>query len=258
MDAPISSRNFKIKVSYDGGAYSGWQRQKNGIAIQGLLETALEKVCGHPVVLTGSGRTDAGVHAEGQIASFFSSSQRTARELLCGANSLLPADVAILEAEEAPPDFNARFSCTGKKYSYDFLTSPVRRPLYRKSSWFVGPGLDWDIVESCLGSLLGEKDFASFRGMGSDVKSTIRIIHLARLSDPEPYIKRLTLVGSGFLKNMVRAIAGTLYEIGRGRIKPEDFPVFIERKDRSLMGQTAPPQGLCLREAYYEDMAAMF
>jgi tRNA pseudouridine38-40 synthase len=257
MDTPKSERNFKIKVSYDGTAYSGWQRQKNGLAIQEVLEKAVGKVCGHPVVIFGSGRTDAGVHAEGQIASFFTAADRTPRQLVFGSNSLLPGDVAILEAEEAPPEFNARFSCTGKKYSYDFLISPIRKPLYHQRSWFVGNRLRWDIAEECLRHLIGEKDFACFRTMGSDVKSTTRKIFAAVLSDPEPNIRRLELTGSGFLRNMARSIAGSVYEIGRGRIKASDFPKFIESKNRALMGHAAPPQGLCLREVYYEDMEVL-
>jgi tRNA pseudouridine38-40 synthase len=258
MDAPNSSQNFKIKVSYDGGAYCGWQRQKKGLTIQELLERALGKVCGSPVVIVGSGRTDAGVHAEGQIASFFTSANRTPKQIVLGANSLLPYDVAVLEASAVPPEFNARFSCTGKKYTYDFLISPVRLPLYHRRTWHVGADLRWDTMEKCLIHLVGEKDFASFKSAGGDVKTSTRLIYSAALSDPEPNVKRLTLVGSGFLRCMVRSIAGSLYEIGRGRIKAEDYPLFIERKERSLMGQTAPPQGLCLREVYYEDTLPKF
>jgi tRNA pseudouridine38-40 synthase len=255
MDTSVNTRNFKITVSYDGTRYAGWQRQENGRAIQELLEEAVGRVCGHPVLIFGSGRTDAGVHAEGQVASFGTYSSRTPRQLIMGSNSLLPEDVALVAAEEVPMDFNARFSATGKKYSYDFLISPVRLPLLMWRSWHVGHRLNFDYVEECLPHLVGEKDFATFRSLGSPTKSTVRKIFSATLNNPEPHIKRLELVASGFLRHMARAIAGSLYEVGRGRIKPSDFPIIIMKKDRALAGLAAPPQGLCLREVYYEPIS---
>jgi tRNA pseudouridine38-40 synthase len=248
------SRNFKITVAYDGRGLSGWQRQENGVTVQELLEEAVGKVCGHRVIVWGSGRTDAGVHATGQVASFNTSSSRTPSQIIFGSNSLLPANIAILKAEEAPPEFHARFSATGKKYTYDFLTTPIRHPHYAWKSWWVGARLRWDRVEECLPHLVGEKDFATFRSLGSQEKSTVRKIFRARLLSPEPELKRLELIGSGFLRHMARAIAGTVFEIGRGRVTPLDFPGLIASLNRALAGAAAPPQGLCLREVYYEPL----
>ncbi|MDR2349238.1 MAG: tRNA pseudouridine(38-40) synthase TruA [Deltaproteobacteria bacterium] len=244
--------NFKIIVSYNGARYAGWQRQENGLAVQELLETAVGKVCGHPVIVRGSGRTDAGVHALGQVASFETGSKRTPGQIVRGSNSLLPDDVAVLSAEEVPPGFDARFSATGKTYGYDFLVSPVRLPLKMATSWHVGPRLDWDAVREALPCLEGEKDFAAFRSAGSPVKSTVRRMFRAVLSAPEPDVARLELTASGFLRNMARAIAGSVYEIGRGKMSPRRFPDIISLGNRALTGLAAPPQGLCLREVYYE------
>jgi tRNA pseudouridine38-40 synthase len=247
--------NYKITVSYDGRDFSGWQRQENGIAVQEVLEGAIGQVLGHPITIFGSGRTDAGVHALGQVASFFSTSLRTPTQLIRGSNSLLPDSIALLAVELMPEDFNARFSATGKKYSYDYLVSPTRLPLLNWRSWWVGPKLAWDKGSKCLSHLVGEKDFSTFRSTGSPTKSNVRKIFSATLSSPEVNIMRLELVGSGFLRHMARAIAGSLYEVGRGRIDPNDFPSIIAKGDRKLAGFAAPAKGLCLREVYYHPIS---
>jgi tRNA pseudouridine38-40 synthase len=243
-------------VAYDGRGLSGWQRQDNGLSVQELLEGAVGRVCGHKVTVTGSGRTDAGVHAAGQTASFETASGRTPREIVKGANSLLPESVAVLSAEEAPPGFSARFSATGKSYTYDFLTSPVRNPLRSWISWWVGPGLDWGRAADALPELEGERDFACFRTMGSEVKSTVRKIFRASLAPADPQTVRLELTGSGFLRNMVRSIAGTVCRIARGNMDREGLKGLLASKDRFKAGHAAPPQGLCLRRVYYDPVDA--
>ncbi|MDR2199741.1 MAG: tRNA pseudouridine(38-40) synthase TruA [Deltaproteobacteria bacterium] len=253
----VKYRNFKIKVAYRGTGLSGWQRQENGLAVQELLEDAVGKVCGHPVTIHGSGRTDAGVHAAGQIASFFTKSARTPTQMVRGANRFLPRSIAVLEAEEAPLSFHARFSCTGKKYHYDYLVTETRDPLRDWRAWWVGTRLDWDGVRSCLPELVGEKDFAAFQSAGSDVKGTVREIYGAWLTSPEPSIRRLEIAGSGFLRHMMRAIAGTLFEAGRGRLGREDFKNILASKTRPRAGMSAPPEGLSLAEAYYEPKAEL-
>jgi tRNA pseudouridine38-40 synthase len=245
---------FKITVEYDGRDFAGWQRQAEnaGRTVQGVLEEALSRLCAHRVTLHGSGRTDAGVHARGQTASFETGSARAARQIIQGGNRLLPPDVAIIAAEEAPPGFHARFSARGKVYEYDFSTAPVRRPLLNKRAWWVGPDLDWAEVEKALPHLCGEHDFAAFQSAGSGTKSSVRTIRRAELSEPELGLKRLTLEGSGFLRHMVRAIAGLLAEIGRGRRPACSLPEIMARGDRALSGPTAPPDGLCLAKVMYE------
>jgi tRNA pseudouridine38-40 synthase len=247
--------NYKITVSYDGRDFSGWQRQENGIAVQEVLEEAIGKVLGHKVTIFGSGRTDAGVHALGQVASFLSASYRTPTQLIRGCNSLLPDSIALIEAEFAPEDFHARFSATGKKYSYDYLISPMRLPLIHWRAWWVGDKLHWDKCKRCLVHLVGEKDFSTFRSTGSPTKSNVRRIFSATLTPIEPYVMRLELVGSGFLRHMARAIAGSIYEVGRRRIDPFDFPAIIAKGDRKLAGLAAPAKGLCLREVYYHPLS---
>lgn len=245
--------NFKITLEYDGRGFAGWQRQSDGAGrtVQGVLEEALSRLCAHPIVLHGSGRTDAGVHARGQTASFVTESRRTPRQVVQGGNCLLPADAAILTAEEMPADFHARFSAVGKIYDYDFDLSPTRRPLRAGRAWWVGPELDWAEVKKALPHLIGEQDFAAFRSMGSPTKSTVRTIHRAELSGPEPYLKRLTFEGTGFLRHMVRAMAGVLAEIGRGHLEAASLHEIIESRDRARSGPTAPPDGLYLNKVIY-------
>lgn len=247
-------KNFKITVEYDGSRFAGWQRQAadSGPTIQGLLEEALSRICDHRVILHGSGRTDAGVHARGQTASFATSSGRRPEQIVRGGNCLLPPEVAILAAEEVPLDFHARFSAQGKIYDYDFLISPVRRPLRQGRAWWVGPELDWAGIEQALPALLGEHDFAAFQSTGSAVRSTVRTIYRAGLSQPEPDLMRLSLTGSGFLRHMVRAVAGLLAEIGRGRLSAASLSEIIESRDRRRSGPTAPPDGLYLVRVLYD------
>lgn len=245
--------NYKITLEYDGLGFAGWQRQapEAGKTIQGVLEAALSRLCGHPVLVHGSGRTDAGVHAKGQAASFETSSSRSPEEVVRGGNCLLPRQVAILEAKAVPGDFHARFSARGKSYEYDFSISPTRRPLLDGRAWWVGPGLDWEAVAQALPGFLGEHDFAAFQSAGSEVESSRREIWQAALSRPGPDLMRLTFSGSGFLRHQVRAMAGTLAEIGRGRLAAASLPDIIASRTRALAGPTAPPCGLYLAQVYY-------
>jgi len=245
--------NYRITLEYDGRNFCGWQRQAQaaGRTVQGVLEEALSRLCAHPVTLHGSGRTDAGVHARAQVASFQTESARTAEQIRRGGNCLLPPDLAIVAAEEAPADFHARFSAVGKVYEYELLISENRRPLYQGRAWWVGPGLDWDRAEAALPVLMGEKDFAAFQSAGSSVKSTVRTIHLAELSRPAPDLLRLSFGGSGFLRHMVRAMTGALVEIARGRISAAELAAIIASGDRSRSAPTAPPDGLYLARVLY-------
>ncbi len=245
--------NYKITLEYDGRDFSGWQRQapEGGRTVQGVLEEALSRLCAHPVTLHGSGRTDAGVHARGQVASFQTDSGRTAGQIVTGGNCLLPADVAIIRAEEVEPDFHARFSAAGKIYEYDLLVSEVRRPLHHQRAWWVGPGLDWRAVEKALPVLKGEKDFAAFQSAGSEVKSTVREIFQADLAPALPEIMRLSFGGTGFLRHMVRAMTGALVEIGRGRLSAEGLAEIMASGDRGRSAPTAPPDGLYLARVLY-------
>ncbi|MDR1081859.1 MAG: tRNA pseudouridine synthase A [Deltaproteobacteria bacterium] len=243
-------------MAYDGRGLAGWQRQDNGLGVQELLEVAAGRVCGHKVTVTGSGRTDAGVHAAGQTASFETCARRSPREMLRGMNSLLPESVAVLSAEIAPPGFSARFSATGKTYTYDFFTGPVRNPLHTWRSWWVGQGLDWERAAEALAELEGEHDFACFRSMGSEVKSTVRKIFRVSLGPSGLQTFRLELTGSGFLRHMARSIAGTAYRIAGGAMDREGLRALMASGDRPAAGHAAPPQGLCLQRVYYVPLEA--
>lgn len=245
-------KNFKITVAYDGRNFVGWQRQETGLSVQGVLEEALSRVCDHPVSVHGSGRTDAGVHALGQAAGFVTDSARTPEQIIRGGNCLLPPEVAILTAEEKPADFHARFSALGKRYDYELLTGPVRHPLYYKRAWWVGPDLDWEAVAEALPAFIGERDFAAFQSAGSEVSSTVRTIHGAALSRSGPLTRRLTFVGSGFLRHMVRAMVGLLAETGKGRLPAASIPEIIASGDRRRAGPTAPADGLYLFGVFYD------
>ncbi|MDR3134620.1 MAG: tRNA pseudouridine(38-40) synthase TruA [Deltaproteobacteria bacterium] len=246
-----TKRNVKLTLSYDGTGFNGWQRQAKGLTLQGILEEALEKVCAHPVTVYGSGRTDAGVHARAQVANFFTGGNRSPAEILKGGNAILPQAMAIVAASEVPSDFNARFSAKGKTYSYDFLTSRVRDPLLVDRAWLVGPNLDWGAIDLALPSLLGEKDFAAFKSAGDELRSTVRIIREAFITEPTEGLRRLTLTGSGFMRHMVRTIAGTLWQIGRSKLTPAGLESLFEARDRSKAGPTAPAHGLYLDRVHY-------
>lgn len=245
-------KNFKITVAYDGRDFVGWQRQAAGQSVQGALEEALSRVCNHPVIIHGSGRTDAGVHALGQVASFTTGSGRTPAQIIQGGNCLLPPEVAILRAEEMPESFHARFSALGKRYDYELLTSPTRRPLYNKRIWWVGPDLDWEAMAEALPAFQGERDFAAFQSTGSEVGSTVRTIYRASLSRSGEVTRRLIFVGSGFLRHMVRAMVGLLVEIGKGRLPAASIPEIIASGDRCRSGPTAPADGLYLFGVFYD------
>lgn len=247
-------KNFKITVEYDGRNLAGWQRQAGACTLtaQGALEAALSRVCAHPVTVHGSGRTDAGVHARGQVASFTTTSSREPDQILKGANSLLPPEVAIIRAERAPENFHARFSAIGKRYDYELLTSPSRRPLAYQRAWVVGPEVDWQAVAQALPALEGEHDFASFQSTGSEVGTTVRLIHKTALKSFGPQSQRLTFVGSGFLRHMVRAMVGLLVEIGRGRLPAASIAEIMAACDRSRSGPTAPADGLYLDRVFYD------
>ena len=251
LAASRPARVIKLTLAYDGGGFLGWQRQARMPTLQQTLEEALARLCGHEVAVHASGRTDAGVHARGQVASFRTSSSRTLAELVRGSNAILPFSMAVLSAEEAEPDFNARFSCKGKTYVYDFLASKVRDPLQAGRVWFVGPNLDWEAVSAALPHLIGEMDFSAFRSVGTESKSAVRTITEAALDRPEADLRRLTLTGTGFLRHMVRSIAGTLWLVGRRKLAPDDLKAIIASKNRSMAGPVAPPQGLRLERVYY-------
>lgn len=246
---------LKLTIAYDGGDLVGWQRQAAGVSIQGLIEAALTRLTGASVSIAGAGRTDAGVHALGQVASATVTGAWAPDDLRHALNALLPDAVRVLAVTEAPAGFHARFSARAKRYEYRIATGPVLSPFLRRYAWHVTHPLDTAAMIEALGVVTGTHDFAAFQAAGSRVRDTVRTLHDARLETaggPGDADLRLILRGDGFLRHMVRNIAGTLVEIGRGRWPPARMAEILASRDRRLAGPTAPPQGLFLVEVEYD------
>jgi tRNA pseudouridine38-40 synthase len=244
-------RNIRMTLEYDGTAYAGWQRQKNGLSIQQVLEEKIAVMTGETVKVAGSGRTDAGVHALAQVASFRTTSAIPERNLLAGLNSLLPRDIAVTRLEEAPDAFHARHSALGKVYLYRILNRPVRSALHRHYAWEVFQPLDAAAMREAASHLIGTHDFTSFCTVHSDAPHRVRTVREIEVSRSERGFVDLTLEADGFLRYMVRIVAGTLVEVGRGRRPPGDIPAVLAARDRGMAGITAPARGLFLKEVRY-------
>jgi tRNA pseudouridine38-40 synthase len=253
-------RTLKITLAYDGTAYVGWQRQAAGTSIQGLLEAAIARIEGDAITVTGAGRTDAGVHALGQVASVTVPS--AASSIACDAyvralNASLPEDVRVRAVEEAGDDFHARFSARAKTYRYRLTRGGVASPFESRYAWHITHPLDVAAMRAALDACRGEHDFAAFQSTGTPVRDTIRTMLAVSLTEEpallEPGSSLLTieLTGTGFLRHMVRAIAGTVVEIGRGRWAADEMNKILASRDRSRAGPTAPPQGLFLISVDY-------
>ncbi len=245
-------RNIRLLLEYDGTGYHGWQRQKNAPSIQEVMETALERLTGGKVSLIASGRTDAGVHALGQVANFHIDSPLPLRAFHHGLNSLLPPDIAVLEAAEAPHDFHARKSACAKTYEYRLLNRPIRSPLHRSSGWWLAPPLNLAAMNEAAAMLAGEHNFTAFRAAGSDNRNPVRRVLAASWQTHPGGWLRFTITATGFLRGMVRSLVGTMAEIGLSKRPPEDLATLLKTGQRSLAGPTAPPQGLYLVEVRYE------
>lgn len=246
-------RNIRITVQYDGTDLAGWQRQDAGTTVQALLEDALQRFDGTRVVVHGAGRTDAGVHALGQVASFRLANPVLPPVLARALNGVLPPQVRVLSAEEAPEHFHAQFSATGKVYEYRIVNAPMASPFLHRYAWHVPGPLDPDAMALAAAGLEGTHDFAAFQGSGSAVVTTTRTIRSIEWDPGRGYDLPLVLriEGDGFLRHMVRNIAGTLVDIGAGRWPPGEIFAILESRDRRRAGRTAPPHGLFLVRVLY-------
>jgi tRNA pseudouridine38-40 synthase len=245
---------FKITLAYDGTNYVGWQRQAEGTSIQGLIEAALRELEGGEVVVHGAGRTDAGVHALGQVASCVLDRQVDPAVLNRALNARLPPDVRALSVEAAAAGFHARFAAKKKIYRYRFSDAAVTSPFERLYAWHVVGALDVDAMDTAARALEGEHDFAAFASAGGGTRTTVRRIHSARVTrDPQALII-FDIAGNGFLRHMVRAIAGTLVEVGRGRMPCEAVRHVLASRERAQAGPTAPARGLFLVSVEYGDL----
>jgi len=252
-------RYFKLTIAYDGTDFHGWQAQSNKPTIQGEIVSVLRRITQDATVLHGAGRTDAGVHAFGQVASFRTQSPLSAAEFQRALNALLPPTIRIMKSEEVGPDFNARWSARGKTYRYRLYRGKIVPPmLWRYVLHYPFP-LDEDAMRDAAARFVGIHDFASFAastGSEEDDKerSTQREIYsseLARSSDNEELV--FTVRGRSFLRYMVRKMVGTLLDVGRGKLQPQDIDRLYELKDRSKSGPTVPPQGLCMVSVEHEE-----
>ena len=240
--------NIKLTIEYDGTAYVGWQFQPNGLAVQQVMEESLARLLGERVSLHSSGRTDAGVHAQGMIACFRTERVLPMTAYTDGINCILPNDVAVIAAEEVALDFNPRHDAKGKHYRYTIHSAPLRSPLSRFYAWHLREKLDLELMRDGAALFVGENDFSAFRTSGCAAKTTIRRIDSVMISTYGDLI-HIDVVGSGFLRNMVRIMAGTLVEIGKGKMLPEHICRCFTVPG-AKPGPTAPPQGLCLVEVF--------
>lgn len=244
-------RNIRLTVAYDGTAYNGFQRQKPPrVAVQNVLEERLAAVCGDTVELAAAGRTDAGVHAMGQVVNFFTDGSIPLERLPRAVNSILPPDIVVLEAAEADRDFSARHSARSKVYIYRILQGYIPDPFQRNYSWNIHRELDTAAMESCMRLLEGTHDFSAFRAAGGPPVSPVRTMYEAGL-EKKGRIVELRFFANGFLYHMVRNLVGTLANVGMGRTSPRRFGEIMASLDRNQAGATAPAQGLYLYKVNY-------
>lgn len=243
-------RNVKLTIEYDGTGFSGWQTQQNARAVQDVVKAAINQITGETVDLTGSSRTDAGVHALGLAANFHTESSIPPERFAYALNSALPDDVVIKNSEEVDLDFHARFAAKAKKYRYLILNSMYPSAIMRYRAYHVRQTLDFGAMQEAVPYFLGEHDFSAFKASGSETKSSVRTILKASIEKKEDILE-FEITGDGFLYNMVRIIAGTLVDVGLGKISPNDIQKIIESMDRRSAGRTAPAHGLYLVEVYY-------
>jgi tRNA pseudouridine38-40 synthase len=247
---------LKLTVEYDGTDYVGWQRQLNGTSVQEVLEEALGELFGAKVATEAAGRTDAGVHALGQVVAFEAPRELPSSAYLRGLSALLPEDVAVVAAEEVPADFDPRRWSSGKRYRYLISNRPVRSPLRRRTHWQLFAPLDVPAMKAAAPALLGTHDFSAFRAANCEAltpRRTLRELSIEASGD----VVQFELEGTAFLKHMVRNVVGTLVEVGRGRQSVAWVKEVLDSRDRTLAGPTAPAQGLVLLEVRYDEERAV-
>ncbi len=243
-------KNIKLTIEYDGTHYHGWQSQDNALTVQDVVTEAINSLTGEDCELIGCSRTDTGVHALGHVANFVTNSRIPPDRFAYALNAQLPEDVVIRKSEEVSLDFHSRFQAKGKKYRYLIYNSLYPSALMRHRAYHVLNPLDIELMEKAARQILGTHDFSAFRASGSDTKTSVRTITGVWLKKEREVIE-FEIEGDGFLYNMVRIIAGTLVEVGYGRIPADSISDIILSKDRRRAGRTAPAHGLYLVEVYY-------
>lgn len=253
--------NFKLTLAYDGTSFLGWQRQAGGRSVQGLLEEALSRIEGAPVAVVGAGRTDAGVHALGQVASATLAHEIDAVNLRRALNATLPPDLRVVRIDPVQPGFNARYAARSKRYRYHIICDEIISPFGWRFAWHIRSPLDVAAMQRAAEHVSGRHDFAAFQSASTGVTSTVRHIMLSQLTAAPVSETGLEIIynvtGDGFLRHMVRAIVGTLVEIGADRLKPARIEEIVRSRDRQTAGPTAPAHGLFLVEVAYDADNAM-
>ena len=244
-------RNIKLTIEYDGKDFNGWQKQPNKLNIQGSIELAIEQITGEKIELNASGRTDAGVHAFGQVANFKTNSNLPIEKFPIAINSKLKKSIRIIDATEVSESFHSRLSCKKKTYRYIINNSSVGSAIYRNLETHIPQKLDIEKMKTAVKYFEGEHDFKAFKASGTSSKSSVRKIFEANVYDMKNDRIYIELTGSGFLYNMVRIIAGTLVEVGLGKIEPDVIPEIILSGKRERAGKTLPPNGLYLLNVEY-------
>lgn len=247
------SRNIRLTIEYDGGRYQGWQKlgkNSNVVTIQGKIESVLSQMTGEKILITGSGRTDAGVHAYGQVANFHTNSSMSCKEIKEYLQKYLPSDIGILKVENAGERFHSRLNAKQKTYCYRIAIPGIPNVFERKYLWYFPETLNMSLMNQAASYLIGTHDFKGFSSIKKTKKSTVREITNIQIKKTDKEIQ-IFFTGNGFLHNMVRILTGTIVEVGCGRRKPEDLLKVLESKDRKDAGITAPPQGLFLINVQY-------
>ena len=243
-------RNIKLTIEYDGKDFNGWQKQPNKLNIQGEIERAIEEITGESINLIASGRTDAGVHSLGQVANFKTSSNIPLEKIPIAINTKLKRSIRIINAEEVNENFHSRYSCKKKTYKYIINNSENGTAVYRNLQYNFYQKLNEIRMNEAMQYFMGEHDFRGFKASGTSSKSSVRKIYSGSVNREKDLII-IQITGNGFLYNMVRIIAGTLVEVGLGKIKPEEIEKIIDTGDRRKAGKTLPPQGLYLVSVDY-------
>ncbi len=244
-------RHIKLVIGYDGTGFHGFQRQGGLRTVQEELEGTLTTLLGHEVKIKASGRTDAGVHAEGQVVTFWTNCPIPTQRLPVALNGLLPPDIVAKKATEVPPDFHPRFDAISRVYRYLIDNRPAPSVLLRRYAWHIPNRLDINAMRQAAKFLVGTCDFASFQASGSDLGSTVRSMKRVTVSQHDGVIV-VTLEANAFLYHMARIIVGTLVEVGLGKRTPDEMGAILYARDRKAAGKTAPPHGLCLLKVKYK------
>lgn len=242
---------IKLTLNYDGTAYCGWQRQKKGISVQETVENAVFALTGERVSVVGSGRTDAGVHAQGQVACFETETSVPPEKLYKALNVFLPPDIKAVKSERADDGFHPVKSAKKKTYEYTLYKSDVPLPLLERYAVMIGGDLDINAMRAAAKEIKGKHDFKSFSSTGSSVKTTVRTVYSVSVKEKSGIIK-IAVCGNGFLYNMVRIIAGTLVKVGQGKATAETVKKMLSGGGRTLGGTTLPAKGLCLKKVEYK------